>query len=177
MLMGWKAFKEHFNIEHIVQINEGFVKIGSDYVSELVRISLTSGEVIRSDIFPSFLNKHYPNLITADPKEILDLLNAQDQFNVSIPVYSSQGSEIIEKFCEVPGYPNITHDGCLMYDNVFYQDKNKAIEKAKSNALSEISYLEDSIEDYKQQLSAKIDRLLKKQEDLKKLEKDYPSAV
>lgn len=175
--MGWKAFKEHFNIEHIVQIDNDFVKIGSDYVSDLVKISLTTGKVIRNEVFPSFLEEHYPDLVTADPKEIRDLLNVKDQFNVSIPVYTSKGSEIIEKFCEVPGYPNITHDGCLMYDNYFYQDKNKAIEKAKSNALSDISYLEESIEQYNQQISEKKERLLKKQEDLKKLERDYPSAV
>lgn len=50
--------------------------------------------------------------------QIKNAITVTDTFTASIPVYSYEDGTIIEKLCEKPGSPNLTHDGDLMYDNL-----------------------------------------------------------
>ena len=38
-------------------------------------------------------------------------------FDAFIPVFTYEGPNIINRFCEKPGWPNATHEGYMMYDN------------------------------------------------------------
>lgn len=131
--MGWKAFKDHFNIEHIVCIKNGKLIIGSDFVSDLVSIELSTGVVQANNTFPTFLQKHYPQLLDVESSEILILLNKEDTFSDSIKVFTYEDDVLLEKHCEKLGWPNITHDGELMYENTFSTDKYEIIKKIKRN--------------------------------------------
>ena len=129
--MGFKNIKDHFNIDdHTVAITEKGISIGAGYIKHLVDINVTTGEVVENPTFRGFLKDKYPLLAAATPEEILRLINSSDMFEVSLPAYTFNGSEIIEKQCEAFGYPNVTHDGEQMYNNTFFEDKEQAIEKA-----------------------------------------------
>ena len=128
--MGWKTFKEKFKIGHTVQITEKGLCIGSIYVHDLVVIDMETGRIKPNRTFDDFLPRNYPDLYNTLDKEILDAINAKDSFERSIPVYTYDGAEILEKFCEEFGWPNITHDGCLMYENTYFTTRKAAIEKA-----------------------------------------------
>lgn len=132
--MGWKIFKEKYGIEHIVHIVENQVCIGSSFSSNLVSIDIATGQIHPSEVFPNFLNKYYPEVISSSPTTISELLTKPDEFKTYIPVYTFKDDLIIEKYCETLSYPNVTHDGVLMYENRFSVDKNIVIAWAKRNA-------------------------------------------
>ena len=72
--------------------------------------------------------------MSADPEKLIELIQTDDHFDKSIPVYTFEGCEILEKFCEFPGWPRVTHEGELMYPNLYSTDKEKVILWAKRNA-------------------------------------------
>lgn len=153
--MGWKKFKERFGIEHLVHVNQDRVFIGTAYVKDIASIDAKTGIVFINETFPRFLREHYPKVLEAKQTEILSLLKADDTFSASIPVFTYERSKIIEKACEEPGWPNVTHDGLLMYNNMFSTDRAVAIQLARNNAEARVQALLESIERTEQDLSNK----------------------
>jgi hypothetical protein len=143
--MGWKALKEKFNIRHHVQVEKNHVCIGSGFVPSIVAIDMQTGVLEENDAFGGFLRQHYPALLEATPQELLALIQAPDQFTAAVPVYTYENGSIVEKLCETPGWPNATHDGCMMFDNTHSTDKNQVVAWAKNNAAIEIQYREEGL--------------------------------
>lgn len=131
--MGWKAVKEHYGITHIVQVvpNKG-ICIGSGYVHDIIVIGedlsiRRSRHIGRGEPFDSIVSA-----MEADKHKLLELILALDEFTASIPVFTyDYDGNIIEKKCEKPGWPNVTHDGFVMYENRFSTDRAEVIEWAK----------------------------------------------
>lgn len=174
--MGWKKLKEKFNIEHMVQVTEKGVCIGSGYVHNLIVINPKTGAVSCNQTFDSMRNE-YPSLMAASPQEVLAVLAEDDEFEASIPVFTYTGAQIIEKQCEKLGWPNVTHDGCVMYENTFSTDKAKVVRWAKRNVQAgieieerELTSLEEDVRQVKKRLSEA--RAIKK-----KLMADSPERV
>lgn len=174
--MGWKKFKKHFGIKHIVQVDGDTLQIGSGYVSDLASIDMKTGETRENRTFAGFLRKQYPDLPNATPAEIASILQDPDEFGASITVYTSRGGEVLEKQCEAIGYPNVTHDGELMYDNTFFVDKSAAVTRAKGDARYSVRIAGESVESVKRNLAECIERLERGKEALAKLEAQYPDT-
>ena len=174
--MGWKTLKNHFNIKHNIQVNQCFIHIGSDYVQNLASIHLETGEIIINETFPSFLRKEYPELFSAKPEAILELIQAEDTFTRSIPVYTYTDDNIIEKYCEEVGFPNTTHDGVLMYNNMFSTDKDKVVKWAKRNLEAEIYILEENIQEKEESLKKYKSMLFERKAFQDKLQAEYPNS-
>lgn len=175
--MGVKALKERFGITHIVQMSGARVCIGSGYVSDIVTIDPSTGRVTESSTFAGFLKQHYPALAEAAPEEVARLLVAQDQFADSIPVFTYDGGKIIEKQCEKPGWPNVTHDGDVMYENTYSTDKRQVVQWAKRNARAGISIITRSIADTETRLAEQREELAKCENDLAELDAAFPELV
>jgi len=155
--MGWNAFKKHFGITHIVQIRERQLLIGSPYISDLVSINIDTGIIKKPEPYHDrFLRENYPNVSAAMPSEIKALLDAEDTFAESIPVYTYEGLRISTKYCEEVGYPNVTHDGALMFDNTFLMDIDDVVAWAKSERGYRLENLRESITER----SKELDKLL-----------------
>jgi hypothetical protein len=133
--MSWKNVKDHYRIGHIVQVREGKICIGSAYVSDLIMVSF-DGEVSWGPLGPSKNDEHarYHSEMTSDLAKLRELIEAPDSFANAIPVYTYDGGDILEKQCEALGWPHVTHDGCLQYENTFSADRTEVIEWAKRNA-------------------------------------------
>lgn len=160
--MGFKAFKKHFGIDgHIVSIRDGAILIGSEYVSNLVGFDMQTGKVLVSDAFSSFLGKFYPNILNSSNEERLALIKIEDHFHRSIPVYTYSDGKIIEKHCEELGFPNVTHDGELMYSNTHFANKKDAIEKACENLSHQIHHQEESIVELESKIVQKKEKIAK----------------
>ena len=173
--MGWKNVKEYYDIGHIVQVRNKRIEIGSSYISDLIRVSF-DGNVLWGNLGPSEnddLERYYKEM-TSDVPKLKELINAPDTFERSLPVYTEEGGEIVEKYCEEYGWPNVTHDGLLMYENVFFKDKNEVIKQAKSSSKSYIQMLERLLEDKKSEIYDLEEDLSDQIAQLEKLEKDYP---
>lgn len=160
--MGWKNIKEHYNIGHHVQVTEAGICIGSSFIHNLIVIGL-HGKVTKP--FRERTNEdlqRYQREFDADPAKLAELVSAPDTFAASVTVYTydSTTSAIIEKQCETPGWPNLTHDGEMMYDNTFSTDRTKVVEWAKENARIGIKWAKERREQLEQDMAVCNERIL-----------------
>lgn len=125
--MGWKSVKEHYRIAHDVQIVPGKgICIGSSYVHDLLVISET-GDVTAGKLSLGDNLSRYKDEMDADSVTLKALIAKPDTFERSIPVFTYEGAEIIECACEELGWPNVTHDGRMMYENTFSADRAEVV--------------------------------------------------
>jgi hypothetical protein len=126
--MGWKNVKQHYGIEHIVCVTDAGICIGSQFVHNLLTIhpDLTIGRLTslgRGKPFDGWVDA-----MEADRETLKRLIETPDTFERSLPVYTYDGAgNIIEKQCEEHGWPNVTHDGDVMYDNTYSADRDKVV--------------------------------------------------
>lgn len=161
--MGWKNVKEAYQITHIVCVTEEGICIGSGYVHNLIVIDL-NGNIKKREVERSNNDLlRYQREMDADPTQLRQLVTTPDSFNASIPVFTYADGEIIEKQCETPGYPNATHDGCLMYENTFSTDRQQVVEWAKHDVDIHIKTTQEHIQGLKRSLveqEALLDKLV-----------------
>ena len=129
--MGWKKVKEHYGIKHIVQVDSRSdygkvpcILIGSPYISDIIVIRVSDAKILKRNT-----SKRYINELLYDLQQRLDedekngtlkrLIDEQDTFERLLPVYNIQRRRIVKMYCESYGYPNVTTDGQLMYENTF----------------------------------------------------------
>ena len=121
--MGWKTVKEHYQIKHHVCVGEAGICIGSGYISDILVISLEGVLIKRYEDRSNNQLSEYQRRMDADPALLKRLVQTSDTFAISIPVYTYNDGTIIEKRCEAPGWPNVTHDGDMMYENRYSTDR------------------------------------------------------
>lgn len=172
--MGYKTLKEHYRIGHAVCVTDEGICIGSAYIHNLIVVGL-EGTIIKAD--DGRVNedlKRYMAEMKADPDKLRAVVRAKDRFEAAIPVYTYSGGNIIEKQCEKPGWPNVTHDGDMMYENTYSTDKRKVVKWAKEKAKCGIELFHRRVEEIKGDL-AEMEALLEKSKaELAKLNEDYP---
>lgn len=172
--MGWKNVKEHYGIKHIVQVTEVGICIGSGYIHDLIVIGPNGPRMERGELSNDYLRRVYAAMV-ADPVKLRELVETPDVFEASIPVYTFENDEVVEKVCEKLGWPNITHDGCVMYDNTFSHDKAVTVARAKCNTELGIESAQERIVSVEEDLAkarARLARLVACQE---RLDADYPA--
>ena len=142
--MGIKALKKEFNIGHIVQRRDGKILIGSPYVSELIAIN-PEGEVSKSKIVQSGrykIGQIYEALIACNKARLLKIINEPEIPIDPKPVFTEAGrGRVIKVYCEEYGYPNITTEGELMYENSHFQNRAESLKHAKENRAAEIKWV------------------------------------
>lgn len=169
--MGWKAVKDAYNIEHIVEVDDGNILISSDYLHGIIKIDPklktiewgTLGERQYGDLARYWCDLH------ADLDKLWQLADAKDEFSTSLPVYSYSDGKIIEDYCEEYGWPNVTHTGKLMYDNVFFSSRNDAIKRGIRNAEAGVEIAAEHVETCKQKLADAEKHLMQEQGELNSL--------
>lgn len=177
--MGWKLFKETFNVLHFVHMSEDkrSVLIGSPYITDLAAVDTTSGAITHSQASPDFIKTYYPSILDADPEYLVRVIAKPDFFARSIPVYTEEGGKIVEKLCEEPGWPNVTHDGCLMYENTYATDKAAIVRRAKSSIQSAIKWGLKGIADQEKNIEKCRRQIEKDEADLAALNAEFPDIV
>lgn len=168
--MGWKAVRDHYRIEHGVQVTSEGICIGSPYIHNIIVISLDGGKIIRRWGEPhSGKIARYLKEMDADPDKLAELVAAEDAFERSIPVYTYDGGEIIEKQCEALGWPNVTHDGCLQYENTFSPDPDLVRQWAVKDAKASIEWMREAVQEAEKELASRRTRLSEHEDDLRRL--------
>tara|TARA_Y100000034_G_C6910321_1_gene424386 strand:+ start:10256 stop:10789 length:534 start_codon:yes stop_codon:yes gene_type:complete len=167
--MNIKSFKNKFNIKHIVSIKDGKLLIGSPYIPDIVKIDLPTGIIEKEGSSVSFIRDNYPELLNSSPESILKLIEEKESPEDLVDVYTFSDSNIIKKKAEEFGYPNVTTDGELMYDNTFFRSYGEALNQAIKEAEAGIKFLSRSVEDQERDLDKKKDELNKLKECLKLL--------
>jgi hypothetical protein len=165
--MGWKAIKEHYDIGHIVQVvpSKG-ICIGSAYIHDIIVISPEGKIIQKHDYTGNGDLKRYLEEFEADPAKLKELVESKDRFEKHIPVFTYEEGKIVKRFCEELEWPNVTHDGFMMYENTYSTDRNKVIEWAIRNAQTGVTLAMDHIEEKREALKRAQDRLAKKTKEL-----------
>lgn len=168
--MGWRSVKEYYNIEHIVQVRDGIICIGSAYIHDLITISM-EGELVKSyrDRSNDDLAR-YQKEIDSDLETLRRMVVTPDKFEKSITVWTYDGGEILEKQCEDPTWPNVTHDGEMIYENTFSTDRDEVVKWAKKNARCHLDRCVESLTDAEDRMRDRKRLLEEAKQDLEKLE-------
>lgn len=136
--MGWKTIKEHYDIKHIVQVDkdreygeEPVIMIGSSFIHDIIVIRPSDGKILKryTDRGVNKLLQALQPRLDEDEKsgKLKELIDAKDTFDKLLPVYSIGDHKRIRlMWCEHYGYPNVTTDGELMYENIFYSQLKAA---------------------------------------------------
>lgn len=148
--MGWKNVKNHYRIEHHVQVTNAGICIGSGYIHDIIVIGM-DGVIKKGYPGVDWISKNdclnrYTDEMNDNPEKLKELVLSPDIFDVSIPVFTYDDAEIIEKQCEELGYPNVTHDGQMMYENTFSTDRKEVVKWALENAESWVKCLTERLE-------------------------------
>lgn len=178
--MGWKQVKEHYGItgpNRLVHVVDGEILIGVGYIPDLMKVSADGMLIKKDDLLRSEDFARYAAAMEADPEKLLELVQAPDTFCASVTVYTYDGGTIIEKQCETPGWPNVTHDGQLMYENTHSTDKATVVEWARKNAAAGVRMCLRRVEEVEADLTKAREWLAKEQEALATLDRDYPAAI
>lgn len=136
--MGWKAVKEHYGIEYDVQTRGRDLIIGSGYVPDLLTIS-PEGNILRNSAAHTYRKlDDLEDALRSDKANLVALLRSPDVFERAIPVFTFENGTIIELACEEPGWPNVTHDGRMQYENLFFATRSEAARAALASAESAV---------------------------------------
>lgn len=140
--MGWKTFKTHFRVGHIVHMRDANLCIGSPYITNIFEIDPKTGRMIKGedrDTHNADLSRYRKEIEETTPSSIIAMLQASDTFAASIPCYRIEGCEVLEKQCESFEWPSVTHDGELMYENTHFPTRRACIEYGIRNAKAGIN--------------------------------------
>lgn len=168
---GLENIKSHFGIEHIVSVSGGSVRIGSEYILDLILVK-PDGTVEWGSLgeLPNELLLGYYKEMSADQALMRHLIESPDVFSADIPVYYFDGEELKESKCEALGWPNTTHDGVIMHENVFFATRQEAIDKERESLAREIPFLKDLHKKATEDLLKSGKEILNKVAFLKKLD-------
>lgn len=178
--MGWKQVKEHYGItgpNRLVHVVDGEILIGVGYIPDLMKVSADGVLIKKDDTLRSGDFANYAAAMEANPEKLRELALATDAFATSLTVYTYDGGKIIEKQCEVAGWPNVTHDGQLMYDNTHSTDKATVVEWARQNAAAGVRMGLRQVQQAEEDLAKARGWLAKEQEALATLDADYPAST
>jgi hypothetical protein len=168
--MGWKNIKEHYGVTHLVSVQPEGICIGSGYVPGLIviregKVSSVSPLLLSSSPLQTVLDR-----MRADPEKLLELELSKDIFLQSLPVYTFEGSRVIREYCEEYGWPNTTHSGKLMYDNLYFKTWAEALDAAKKDAAAKVKFLSQIVEEEFARLSRTRQELEEARTSQRKLE-------
>jgi hypothetical protein len=129
-VMGWKTVKEWLGVTGaVVHVQDGILSIGTPGIPVLVQVG-KDGQVVRDPKAVGSASQlgRAIRKIGADKAGFMEALAAEDQFEVSTKVYTYnlETGKVEEHQSEKPGYPNVTHSGVLMYDDLFFSDPEQA---------------------------------------------------
>lgn len=161
--MGVKAIKEKYRIEHIVQKRDGNICIGSGYISEIIVIN-ADGKIIKryEDRNNDDLKRYMKEMLVDEGPELKRLFHCEDTFGPTIPCFSHKRGRVIEKRCEVFGWPNTTTDGELMYENNFFLTRVEALRDLRHDSRLGVKCAAENVYRAITEESARICRLSKR---------------
>jgi hypothetical protein len=80
--------------------------------------------------------------------EIKDIIEGKDEIENPLKVYTVQNGELKECITDEYGWPNITDDGFLMYDNQYFRTKEAAIQRGIDDIECQIIASKRLIDEY-----------------------------
>jgi hypothetical protein len=95
--------------------------------------------------------------------EIKDIIEGKDEIENPLTVYTVQNGELKECITDEYGWPNVTDDGFLMYENQYFRTKEAAIQRGIADLECQIISSKILIDEYVESLKKHKD-LIKESE-------------
>lgn len=138
--MGWKLLKDIYKIEHIVQAvydrkdKQNKIYIGSPYISDIIILS-EDGKILKE--YREHDNDNlvrYMKEFKDDEEKLRRIVQTPDAWDETY----NKTAYIVDYDCNIKeclyqgeiGYPNVTNEGELMYNNTAYDTYDKAYRSA-----------------------------------------------
>jgi hypothetical protein len=168
--MGWKAIKDHYRIRHQVAVYpEKGICIGSSYIHDIIRLHVETKTIstCRSANPPGFSNEDLARCWAEfhnDLDMLWDLAAAPDTFEESLPVFTYERGEVLQLECEAYDWPNVTHDGRIMYENTFFPTREQAVAYGKRDAELAVQYASEHVKRREEELAEALEHLAQEQD-------------
>lgn len=168
------------NTGYAVTNNKNYIAIGSAYCHDLITVNKNTLHLKYA--FDTFkkgrqsINNPKLEFIWDKLKELIDngkikdIIEGSDNIDKPLSVYTIEDGKLIETFTDEYGWPNVTIDGYLMYDNTYFKNKVDAINSGIEGCKLGISSYNITIEETNNKLEKLKDRLALERNDLKHLE-------
>jgi len=159
------------NTEYTVNNNDEYIAVGSPMCHDLISVNKKTLKLKYAldtwnegrkclENKPKDLLFIYDKLQELiDNGQIQDIINGQDEIENPLPVYTIDNGILIETFTDTYGYPNLTIDGFLMYDNEYFKSKKEAVEKGLAECEGWIEMLTERKSELEKEVQTKIDRI------------------
>lgn len=166
--MGIKLLKEKYKIEHLVQRTDKGICIGSPYYHDIIVLN-DEGEFMKMYKDRKYndgwntnedLKRYQEEMIVDSENGILkEIIQEPDDYENLNPVFKIDDGKLIETFCENYGYPNLTIEGELMYENTFFKTKEEAVKYGIDECNGWIKMLEERKVELSKEIEKKQDRI------------------
>ena len=168
--MGWKNVKEHYRIEHAVQVTEEGICIGSPYIHNIIVIGFDGLFRKRYQSRGNSDLDRYQQEMDEDLGKLKHLIETPDSFERSVTIWTYDGGEILEKQCEEPSWPNVTHDGQMIYENTFSTDRDQVVRWARADAEAWRQFAVEKVAEVEEQLEKSKARLVEVEANIQALQ-------
>jgi hypothetical protein len=110
--------------------------------------------------------------------ELAEIIEGKDEIENPLPVYWVEDGQLNESATDAHGWPNLTEEGILMYNNTHFPTKEQALKKGISEYESRVKWCAESVEERAKQLLEATERAAeasKQLEHLKSLQSNLKS--
>lgn len=91
--------------------------------------------------------------------EILDVINGVDEIENPITIWTINNGELVQTYTDKMEWPNTTYDGKTIYENTYFDSKEKAIEYGIREYSAGVSIMERSVDRISKDLKEANDSL------------------
>ena len=169
--MGIKAIKRLYRLDDmLVHKAPHGICFGTEMAPNVLTVS-ENGEILQSA--QHSLKRYYGELedaIADDPRAFEEAFQEQDEFNETFPVFTYEDGNIKEKTCEIQGWPNLTTDGELMYENTHFATQEDCIDQTAANLRAQVERGIERVRELSDALAIEEDRLQQAWKELSSLD-------
>jgi len=123
--------------KYIINNNDDYIAVGSALCHDLIRVdkktlklryALDTWNEGRSSIKHNELLFIWDNLQKLiDSGEIKNIIEEHDEIENPLPIFTVRDGKVVKSFTDKYGWPNVTIDGDLMYENTWFKTELEAI--------------------------------------------------
>jgi len=169
--MGIKAIKRLYGLEDmLVHKAPHGICFGTEMAPDVLTVS-EEGKIIQGA--QHNLKRYYGELegaIAKDPGAFEEAFREKEEFNETFPVFTYEDGNIKEKACEILGWPNLTTDGELMYENTHFAKRDECIKQAAANLRAQVERGIERVRELSDTLAIEEERLQQAWKELSSLE-------
>ena len=141
--------------EYIISDHGEYIAVGSSYIHNLISVNKstlkvkyaldtfnTGREAINHKPLEEIWDKLHELI---ESGKIHDIIEGCDDIANPLPVYTVEDGQFIETTTDEYGWPNVTIDGKIMYENTHFKTKGEAVEWGIKSTINTLKWTDENI--------------------------------